>query len=40
MVVCLFAPPSADQPSLETLRRALIALDLAAEVDPSTRHAD
>ncbi|MEU4606409.1 hypothetical protein AB0F43_25750 [Kribbella sp. NPDC023972] len=39
-VVCLFAPPAADQPSLETLRRALIALDLAAEVDPSTRHSD
>jgi len=39
-VVCLFGSPTADQPSLETLRRALIALDLAAQVDPTTRHLD
>lgn len=39
-VVCLFGSPTADQPSLETLRRALIALDLAAQVDPGTRHSD
>jgi hypothetical protein len=37
-VVCLFGAPTADQPSLETLRRALIALDLAAGVNPATRH--
>jgi hypothetical protein len=37
-VVCLFGSPTAEQPSLETLRRALIALDLAAGVDPTTRH--
>ncbi|TCO20469.1 hypothetical protein EV652_112215 [Kribbella steppae] len=39
-VVCLFGAPTAAQPSLETLRRALIALDLAAAVDPTTRHPD
>ncbi|MGW1342765.1 hypothetical protein ACWCOV_17075 [Kribbella sp. NPDC002412] len=39
-VVCLFGPPEGKQPSLETLRRALIALDLAADVDPTTRHTD
>ncbi|MEV0285938.1 hypothetical protein AB0H36_17620 [Kribbella sp. NPDC050820] len=39
-VVCLFGPPEGRQPSLETLRRALIALDLAANVDPGTRHTD
>jgi hypothetical protein len=37
-VVCLFGAPTGDQPSLEILRRALIALDLAAGVDPTTRH--
>lgn len=37
-VVCLYAAPTADQPSLETLRLALIALDLAAGVNPTTRH--
>jgi hypothetical protein len=37
-VVCLYGSPTADQPSLETLRRALIALDLAAGVNPTTRH--
>ncbi|WP_460661788.1 hypothetical protein [Kribbella swartbergensis] len=37
-VVCLFGPPTADQPSLEALRRALIALDVAADIVPSTRH--
>jgi hypothetical protein len=39
-VVCLFGAPTVAQPSLETLRRALIALDLAAAVDPATRHPD
>ena len=39
-VVCLFGAPTVAQPSLETLRRALIALDLAAAVDPTTRHED
>lgn len=39
-VVCLFGPPEGKQPNLATLRRALIALDLAADVDPSTRHTD
>jgi hypothetical protein len=37
-VVCLFAPPASEQPSLDILRRSLIALDLAADVDPTTRH--
>jgi len=39
-VVCLFGAPTVAQPSLESLRRALIALDLAAAVDPATRHPD
>ena len=39
-VVCLYGPPAAEQPSLDSLRRALIALDLAAGVDPTTRHPD
>jgi hypothetical protein len=39
-VVCLFGEPATPKPSLDALRRALIALDLAAAVDPTTRHAD
>ena len=38
--VCLYGPPVVEQPTLDALDRAIIALDIAADLDLQSQHSD